>query len=95
MPTIATFAQLVPKGFVSAPYRSTEATVVMVAEGTGGEQRFRAVEVEVGEESGGRTEIRKGLQPGARVVASGQFLIDSESSLKAGTARLGEPGSKP
>ena len=35
MPTIATFAQLLPKGFRTAPYRSTEATVVMVAEGNG------------------------------------------------------------
>ncbi len=35
MPTIATFAQLLPKGFHTAPYRSTEATVVMAAEGTG------------------------------------------------------------
>lgn len=35
MPTIATFAQLLPKGFKTAPYRSTEATVVMAAEGTG------------------------------------------------------------
>ena len=35
MPTIATFAQLLPKGFNTAPYRSTEATVVMAAEGTG------------------------------------------------------------
>jgi gentisate 1,2-dioxygenase len=35
MPTISTFAQLLPKGFATAPYRSTEATVAMVAEGTG------------------------------------------------------------
>jgi len=35
MPTIATFAQLLPKGFKTQPYRSTEATVVMVAEGRG------------------------------------------------------------
>ena len=44
MPTIATFAQLLPKGFKTAPYRSTEATVVMVAEGAGkatvGEQTY-------------------------------------------------------
>jgi gentisate 1,2-dioxygenase len=44
MPTIATFAQLLPKGFKTAPYRSTEATVVMVAEGRGkatvGEQTY-------------------------------------------------------
>ena len=75
--------------------RTGERDVVMVAEGTGDQQRFRAVEVQVGEESAGRTEIRKGLAPGARVVASGQFLIDSEASLKAGSARLGEPGTKP
>lgn len=35
MPTIATFAQLLPKGFKTAQYRSTEATVVMTAEGRG------------------------------------------------------------
>ena len=35
MPTIATFAQLLPKGFRTSPYRSTEATVAMVAEGSG------------------------------------------------------------
>ena len=71
--------------------RTGRRDVVMVAEGTGEQQRFRAVEVEVGGEAGGRTEIRKGLEPGARVVASGQFLIDSEASLKAGAARMSEP----
>jgi gentisate 1,2-dioxygenase len=35
MPTMATFAQLLPKGFKTAQYRSTEATVVMTAEGRG------------------------------------------------------------
>ena len=44
MPTIATFAQLLPKGFKTAPYRSTEATVVMTQEGRGkatvGEQTY-------------------------------------------------------
>jgi gentisate 1,2-dioxygenase len=35
MPTIATFAQLLPKGFHTARYRSTDATVVTVAEGSG------------------------------------------------------------
>ncbi len=44
------------------------------------------------------TEIRKGLERGQKVVASGQFLIDSEASLKAAATRLGEPaagGAKP
>jgi Cu(I)/Ag(I) efflux system membrane fusion protein len=44
--------------------------------------RFAPVEVELGAESGGQTEIRKGLAAGRKVVVSGQFLIDSEASLK-------------
>jgi Cu(I)/Ag(I) efflux system membrane fusion protein len=57
-----------------------------------GEGRFRPVEVETGAEANGRTEIRKGLEPGQNVVVSGQFLIDSEASLKATGARMeGEP----
>ena len=35
MPTIGTFIQLLPKGFRSKPYRSTDGTVVSVAEGKG------------------------------------------------------------
>ena len=54
-------------------------TVVMVAEDNG---EFRPVEVEIGIESGGQTEIKRGLQAGQRVVVSSQFLIDSEASLK-------------
>jgi membrane fusion protein, copper/silver efflux system len=59
--------------------------VVIVAEESG---RFRPVEVQVGIESGGRTEIKQGLQAGQRVVVSSQFLIDSEASLKGVEARL-------
>jgi gentisate 1,2-dioxygenase len=35
MPTIATFMQLLPKGFASAAYRSTDASVFAVVEGSG------------------------------------------------------------
>ena len=35
MPTIGTFIQLLPKGFRSEPYRSTDGTVYSVAEGEG------------------------------------------------------------
>jgi gentisate 1,2-dioxygenase len=35
MPTIGAFIQLLPKGFRSSPYRSTDATVYCIAEGTG------------------------------------------------------------
>jgi gentisate 1,2-dioxygenase len=35
LPTIATFIQLLPKGFSGTPYRSTESTIVMAVEGHG------------------------------------------------------------
>lgn len=53
---------------------------------------FQPVPVVAGEEAGGMIEIRSGLQAGDRVVASGQFLIDSESKLQAGLRRLATPG---
>jgi Cu(I)/Ag(I) efflux system membrane fusion protein len=53
--------------------------VVMLAEDDG---NFRPVAVEPGREADGQTEIRRGLQAGQRVVVSGQFLIDSEASLR-------------
>ena len=65
-------------------------SVVMLAEEGG---RFRPVEVEIGIESGGQTEIKRGLQAAQNVVVSSQFLIDSEASLKGVEARLNElPG---
>ena len=66
--------------------------VVMVAEGEG---RFVPVDVEVGVETNGQTEIRKGLKAGQKVVVSGQFLIDSEASLKGTATRMADmPASK-
>ena len=35
MPTIAAFLQLLPRGFRSAPYRSTDASVCVATEGSG------------------------------------------------------------
>ncbi len=63
--------------------------VVILADGDG---KFRPVEVEVGRDGGDATEIRKGLDAGQKVVASGQFLIDSEASLKTTLERLNAPG---
>ncbi|HHO69753.1 MAG TPA: HlyD family efflux transporter periplasmic adaptor subunit [Gammaproteobacteria bacterium] len=57
--------------------------------------RFQPVPVVAGEESGGRVEIRSGLAEGDRVVASGQFLIDSESNIQAGFRRMATPGTAP
>lgn len=59
--------------------------VVMVAQGDG---KFMPTAVELGAEANGLTEIRTGLALGQRVVVSGQFLIDSEASLKGTTARM-------
>ena len=62
--------------------------VVIVAEGNG---RFAPVDVDVGAEANGQSEIRKGLKAEQKVVISGQFLIDSEASLKATVSRMAEP----
>jgi Cu(I)/Ag(I) efflux system membrane fusion protein len=50
--------------------------------------RFEPTEVQIGAESGGKTVILAGLKEGQNVVASGQFLIDSEASLRGVLARL-------
>ena len=50
--------------------------------------RFIPQEVEIGRDYAEWTEIRAGLQPGEEVVASGQFLIDSEASLQGYVSRL-------
>jgi Cu(I)/Ag(I) efflux system membrane fusion protein len=62
-------------------------SVVMRAEDGGG---FHPVEVKTGLESGGQTEIVAGLAAGQRVVLSGQFLIDSEASLRGLEAKLNQ-----
>jgi len=67
--------------------RTGRRSVVMVAEEGG---RFRPVEVTAGLEVGGQTEISAGLAVGQRVVLSGQFLIDSEASLRGLQTRLNQ-----
>jgi Cu(I)/Ag(I) efflux system membrane fusion protein len=67
--------------------RTGKRSVVIVAQGDG---RFAPVEVEPGREDNGLTEIRKGLEAGQKVVVSGQFLVDSEASLKTSTTRMSE-----
>lgn len=46
-----------------------------------GEGRYRVVAVTTGRHAQGQTEIVQGLSEGARVVVSGQFLLDSEASM--------------
>ena len=78
-------ALLVP---TEAVIQTGKRTVVLLAEEGDSKGRFRPVDVEIGIESGGQTEIRRGLQAGQRVVVSSQFLIDSEASLKGVESRL-------
>ncbi|WPN45078.1 efflux RND transporter periplasmic adaptor subunit [Pseudomonas sp. P8_241] len=62
-----------------AVIRTGRRALVMLAEDAG---RFRPVEVQIGQESDGKTAIVNGLDEGQKVVTSGQFLLDSEASLK-------------
>jgi len=68
-----------------AVIRTGRRNIVMEALADG---RFAPREVELGAENGGQSEIRKGLAAGQKVVVSGQFLIDSEASLKGLDLRL-------
>jgi len=78
----ARLALLVPS---EALIRSGKRTLVMVVDN----DSFRPVEVQVGVEQNGRSEILSGLNNEQKIVLSGQFLIDSEASLKGVEARLG------
>ena len=80
-------ALLVPS---EAVIRTGRRDLVMVA-GAGG--RYQPVEVKVGREGGGKTEILAGLGEGQKIVASGQFLLDSEASL--GGTEVAPLGSEP
>jgi Cu(I)/Ag(I) efflux system membrane fusion protein len=53
-----------------------------------GEGRFQPVDVVSGVQRGGDVEILSGLKEGEEIVVSGQFLIDSESSLQASFMRM-------
>jgi len=64
----------------------TGTRAIVIAAGEPG--RFIPTEVQVGADLNGKTVILEGLTEGQRVVASGQFLIDSEASLKGVLARL-------
>ena len=74
-------ALLVPS---EAVIRTGRRALVMVAKDGG---RYVPAEVQVGREAGGKTEILAGLAAGEKVVASGQFLLDSEASLAGLHAR--------
>ncbi|ABF54103.1 efflux RND transporter periplasmic adaptor subunit [Sphingopyxis alaskensis] len=68
-------ALLVPS---EAVIRTGTRSIVMLATGDG---RYHPAEVQTGREGDGKTEILRGLTVGEKIVASGQFLLDSEASL--------------
>ena len=59
--------------------------VVQNANGT-----FTAIVVEVGLKRQGRAEILSGISVGQKIVVSGQFLLDSEASLRGSLNRLSD-----
>jgi Cu(I)/Ag(I) efflux system membrane fusion protein len=75
-------ALLVPEGAV---IRSGQRNLVFVDEGEG---RFSPREVTIGRKGTHGFEVRSGLREGERVVTSANFLLDSESSLKAALASM-------
>ncbi|WP_416877275.1 efflux RND transporter periplasmic adaptor subunit [Litorimonas sp.] len=53
-----------------------------------GDGRFESREIRVGRTTNGRTEILSGLKSGETVVASGQFMLDSEANLRDGFSKV-------
>ena len=62
-------------------------SVVLVV---GEKNAIRPVTVTAGREHGEDTEILDGLSEGQKVIVSGQFLIDSEASLKSALAKFAD-----
>ncbi len=93
--------QLKPSSYASVEFDTASSTRMTVPsesilrDSTGnhvimslGEGKFEARKVETGITGEGRTEILSGLNIGDSVVVNGQFLIDSESSLRESFNKL-------
>ncbi len=75
----------------SAVLQTGTRSVVFVVKGDG---MFEPREVSVGTKSDQFYEVRSGLKAGEKVVTQANFLIDSESRLKAALAAMNGPGGK-
>jgi Cu(I)/Ag(I) efflux system membrane fusion protein len=64
-------------------------SVVFVSLGDG---KFQPREIQVGQRDGETVEVLTGLSAGESVVVRANFLVDSESRLRASLATLGTPG---
>jgi len=83
-PMAAEAAVAVPN---QAVLRTGERNVVIVALGEG---RFVPRDVTLGASGEGYVQVLDGLEAGERIVTSSQFLIDSESNLKAAIQKMVE-----
>lgn len=72
--------------------RTGQRNIVMVDAGKAG---FVATEIKTGREAEGMVEVLDGLKPGQKVVTSGQFLLDSEASLRGTAARMSSAPAAP
>jgi membrane fusion protein, copper/silver efflux system len=83
------FTQAAPEPQLQVPSEAiivtgTRSVVIVAREGGG----FDVADVKTGNESNGWTTIQSGLEEGQSIVLSGQFLIDSEASLRSALDRL-------
>lgn len=73
-----------------AVIRTGTRAVVIVRKDSGA---FEPRNVQLGADLGDTVEVAQGLSEGEQVVASGQFLIDSEASLRSVTGSMASPAS--
>lgn len=69
----------------SAVIKTGLKTIVIIAKAGG---HFKSIDVEIGLDNDEYIEIISGLKQGMKVVVAGQFLLDSESELRAEISRM-------
>lgn len=74
-----------------AVLRSGQKSILILALGKG---KFKPVEVTLGEYSNGYYQIPEGISAGDTIVTSAQFLIDSESNLRAALSQFNSSSKK-
>ncbi len=82
MPEVAKETVVVPD---NAVIHSGERQIVIVDKGGG---KFQPREITLGVEAGGYYQVLDGVYEGERIVTSANFLIDSESNLKAAISTM-------
>jgi membrane fusion protein, copper/silver efflux system len=74
-----------------AVLRSGQKNIIILALGNG---KFKPVEVTLGDYANGYYQVLKGISSGETIVTSAQFLIDSESNLRAALSQFSNDSSK-